>query len=216
MSSLAELWNKQEELDEELKPFIQRVEISEGNYFDALKHPLVFQVPYHTQMNALSNAQLKAKREAIEEARKEKNYSQMIGLYERPYRLMAFSGLSLLLKDKEYWDLLSSVWIDSENIWQNLNDWKFLLGSKRKFRSSFMSEEDRKFLAELPKDVTVYRGYQPGLNKEGLSYTLDKDRAKWFSKRFSKTGEVAVRTVKRNKIFAYLSSRNEQEIILLN
>jgi hypothetical protein len=79
-----------------------------------------------------------------------------------------------------------------------------------------MSAEDRKDFKKLPDTFKVYRGYIPGQNKGGYSYTLNKEKAKWFANRFDRNGKVVERTVNKDDVFAYLNGRNEQEIIILN
>lgn len=200
---------------EELLPELKRYSYKDDRIGFVIKHPLVFSIMHHEMMNAMMNESFRVKTKACEEALQKKDFAKYVFLHERPFRFEAFSAVASSMKDKEYWELLSEVWIDSENLWQNLPQWKKLLKSTRKGREHFMSAEERKFLKELPEVVTIYRGYQTGKNKGGLSYTWDEAKAKWFSTRLSKTGEVHVRTVKREKIFAYLDGRNESEIIVL-
>jgi hypothetical protein len=119
------------------------------------------------------------------------------------------------MKDEEFWEVLGEAWVDSENIWQNLSTWKMLLKSTRKGREHFMNEEERKMFEELPETLVVHRGFIPGKNKKGLSYTLDEKKAEWFAKRFHKEGEVSTLTIPKSKAFAYLTGRGESEIIMI-
>jgi hypothetical protein len=202
-------------INEDLHPDIVPFVYEDPRLGTTIKHPLVFSIMHHSSRNAWVNESYKVKTEACKEALKAKKFASYIFLHERPYRFDAFVRVMHLMKDKEYWELLADAWVDSENLWQNLPQWKKLLKSTRKGREFFMTPEEREFLKKLPDTVTVYRGYQPGKNKSGLSYTLDEKKAEWFANRFTKTGEVHVRTVKREKIFAYLNGRGESEIILL-
>jgi|SRR5579871_2317491 len=179
-----------------------------------IRHPLVYMVPHHEQLNAWANQMLREKRKQIELATKKHNWSQYIWLHERPYRLDAFQAIEPKLTDQEYWKLLGSVWIDSENIGHRFHVWLRLLKSKRPGREYFMDEEDRAEFAKLPEKLTIYRGYQPGKNAHGISYTLDKAKAEWFAKRFSQNGKVKTKTVAKSEIFAYLGGRNEREVIV--
>lgn len=209
--TIEEVFNTKEDLLPELLEYV----IDHPRLGKMIKHPLVFSMMHHDMMNAMMNEQFRAKTQACKEALEKGDFARYIFLHERPYRFEAFSSVAPRMKDKEYWELLSEAWIDSENLWQNLPQWKKLLKSTRKGREHFMTPEERKFLEELPEVATIYRGYEPGKNREGLSYTLDEDKAKWFSTRFSKTGKVHTRTIKRSKIFAYLAGRDESEIIVL-
>ena len=80
-----------------------------------------------------------------------------------------------------------------------------------------MYEDDLKVFRALPERFAVYRGYEKGKNFEGLSYTLDKDKAEWFSRRFCRAwkGRVRKRIVKKAGVFAYTDARNEKEVIIL-
>lgn len=210
------LWHKKEPLHKELRPYVSK----HPTLGKILRHPLVFHVPFVPAMNALANANLQHKKEYREKCRQEKNWSSYVFIHERPYRLQAFCEIMSDLTDREYWELLGSIWSDSENIWQYKDMWDLLLKSTRPEREYFMDEDERKFFSELPEEITVYRGCQVGRNEKGLSWTLDEKRAKWFSTRLlhkdeKDTAKVVKKTVKKADVFAYLSGRKEEEIILL-
>lgn len=187
--------------------------LENGTSFQMLRHPLLYSVPYSPSQNALINKRYELICKRLDKAKREKDYESYVFIYERPYRLNAFIEIESYLDDKEYWKLLSSLWVDSENIWQNIKTWKKLLKKKQVTKNFFMSEEDKSKFDKLPDLLTVYRGYRR--NKDGLSYTLDKEKAIWFSKRFHKEGNVLEVTIPKSKIFAYTNSRSEQEIIIL-
>jgi hypothetical protein len=80
-----------------------------------------------------------------------------------------------------------------------------------------MDEEELEFFKNLPDEITIYRGYRKRKNKKGLSWTLSKERAEWFSRRFARTdSEAAVvkRVVKKSQVLAYFNGRKEDEILL--
>ena len=105
--------------------------------------------------------------------------------HTRAFRLPAFCDTLMFLSNKEYWELLASVWTDSENIWQYKESWITLLSSPRR-------QPGRSALRTLPKQVTVYRGTSaPDGMGSGLSWTLDRDVALWFAKRFARSGRTA-------------------------
>ncbi len=210
MDDYIKILNTKEDLSDELKPYLTTV-----GSFEALRHPLVFCVPYFPQMNALMNKQFKHKKELLEKHLSEKEFGSYIFLHERPYRFDAFKKVEQNLSDKDYWELLSDIWTDSENIWQNLNEWKKLLKQRKETKHLFMSEADKEVFNSLPDKITIYRGCIPKQNEKGLSYTIDKEKAEWFSKRFHKNGKVIKKVVDKSEIFAYTNSRNEKEVILL-
>lgn len=209
IESLDSILSKKEPLNPELTPYLQT-----GPLGIALFHPLFYQIIYDETMNAFINHSFNQKKLAQLIARKTKAWGSYVFLYERPYRLQGFLEIRLALNDKEYWSLLGDVYTDSDNIWQNFDVWVKLLSSNRRFTKEFTGKEDRSFFNKLPEEMTIYRGYQRGKNKKGLSFTLSKDKAIWFSARYSKTGAVFELVVNKKQTFAYTNCRNEQEIIL--
>jgi hypothetical protein len=48
-----------------------------------------------------------------------------------------------------------------------------------------------------------------------LSWTLDKNQAKWFANRFEKDGVVLEKRISKKNIVAYFNGRNEEEVIVV-
>lgn len=212
MDELVNLMQRKEDLHPELRQHLCTI----PGVGACIKHPLLFSVPYFKELNALHNVQLEQRKKYLLKAIEKREWSEILGIHERPYRLHAFVTYVLdWVSDEDYWEALSWLWTDSENIWQHMTDWTYYLQSKRPHRGLFMDEDERKAFAAMPDILTVYRGYVPGQNKRGLSYTLDAKVAQWFSTRFSKRGKVHIRRVPKHKVFAYLAGRKEQEVILL-
>lgn len=213
-----EILNRKEDLHPDLKPYYR----GEDKSFPVLQSPLVYGVPYHPNMNAYYNEQYRVKKEAIDKAMEKKKWFEVIWLHERPYRFQAFQELDWggWLDDKTYWEMLGHIWGDSENIWQHKDEWHECLTSDRKYKRYFMEPEERKEFKGLPNYLTVYRGCVAGENEDGFSWTLNEEKAKWFSTRFLNRGEkhkgiVLQKQIRKTDAFAYLTGRNEFEIILL-
>lgn len=201
-----------EDLDPDLEPWLE-----EATFGTCLKHPLVYQVPHYN--NGMANKALYAKRELCDQAVAESDWHGYVFLHERPYRFEAMKTLEReghLDDDQEArWLLARNVWIDSENVWQHYDEWTLLFeDTGARF---MMTEDEEAALAALPETVTIYRGATCDLNEDGLSWTLDHDRALWFAQRFHDDDEkVVIRTtIPREKIIAYFTSRSEDEIIAL-
>jgi hypothetical protein len=47
-----------------------------------------------------------------------------------------------------------------------------------------MSAKERKELKQLPDEITIYRGISEGRTAKGMSWTLDREMAIRFAKRF--------------------------------
>src|SRR6478736_3433688 len=114
---------------EKLHPDLQTYLEERGPLGRMIRHPLLYEIVYMPQMNAVLNARYLAKKKATTEAFDKKDWSHYIILYERPYRLVPFMNSMKLMTDQEYWHNLGRVWSDSENIWQNIKVWKKLMAS---------------------------------------------------------------------------------------
>ena len=214
--SVADLLGKQEELDPELAEFMEY-----GRFGQSIKHPLVYSIIHHDMLNARCNAVLRAKREALKEAEAEGKWSTYIWLHERPWRLHAFSEIQEEMDEADYWRVLGEVWTDSENIWQNEDEWRtYLDPADRNCREMFiMNEDDRAMLDMLPDRIKVHRGFTVDGRENGLSWTTDSIRAKWFARRFAvdedECPRVATGWVSKADVIAHFNNRNESEIVVL-
>jgi len=218
---LMDMLTRKEELDDELKPWI----VEGGMFGTCLKHPLVFVIGMDPSRGAHANYLLRHKKAALDKAVADKDWDSYIWLHERAYRIDAFRDISWQLDGDEYWELLGQVWTDSENIWQNRDEWREMLEADEHGREA-MSSPDVQSVFTLPPEkgglldeTVIYRGYRhddDGL--DGFSWTLDKARAKWFARRLAHKGEaayVAEGRVNREHVIAYITARDEQEIVVL-
>jgi hypothetical protein len=210
--------SQQEKLLQHLMEIIEPLHPDLIPYFEAdgalgaqVRHPLVYQVPLWS--NGSANAYYLQKKKDLEKAIAEKNFNRIIYLHERPYRLQAFIQIAPQLSDTKYWSILSGIWTDTENQWQNLEQWKELLSANRSSRHYLMDESEVQLLNSLPEFVKIYRGCVKGLNENGLSWTLDKAKAKFFANRFSKEGIILEREIPKSEIIAVFLGRGESEVI---
>lgn len=211
MDSFQELLNKKEPLRKELMKYK-----GELKGMPVVRHPLVYSVPHDESFNALLNKRYELIKAECEKALAKKDYGKYIFWHERPYRLDAFMEKMNFLTDRKYWKILGEIWVDSENIWQNLPKWKKLLKAERSSKYLFMEGDDYKMFKTLPERITAYRGYVPNQNENEISYTLEKENAEWFAKRYwKKNGQIKELSVPKEKIFAYINTRTEKEVIII-
>lgn len=201
--------SRKEELHPELRRYVETTSMG----MKAIKHPLLIQLFYTPELNALYNEQYKYKCQYVEEKLVKCDYSSYIWLHERPYRLEKFIEISHDLSDDQYWELLGAIWEDSENLWQYKTLPKMLLKSARPGREKMMSEKDREIFSALPENFTVYRGHQ-GKNRKGFSWSLSYFKARWFAERWSQGGKVDRANVNKKDVFALLTGRGEFEIVV--
>jgi hypothetical protein len=119
------------------------------------------------------------------------------------------------------WTTAENVYLDRDR-WTSLWEWESARPDL--LQTKLMTSDERAALISLPADVTVYRGYGDrdtiGALPAwwGISWTLDRQRALWFARRFAvlhSAGRIATATIKRQAIIALLHDRNETEVILV-
>ena len=197
--------------DRELHPDLAAYLWDSDSGMRFLKHPLMTEL--YTGMDGMLNDRYLDKLDGIKEAEKEGRYSLIISIiYARPYRLDALLKYADKLSDHEYWETAGDVWTDSENIWENREEWLDVLSSARPGREAFMSEEERAAFEALPETITIYRGTAYP-DESGFSWTLNRATARWFADRFGHGGEVLTETIPRDAAFAFLTGRGEEEIV---
>jgi len=191
-------------------------EDGDGDRFPMLRHPLIYAVPYFEGNEEMYNDQYLAKKEYVDRLYEECEYHSYIYSHERPYRLLAFNKICDFLEDRQYWELMSSVWSDSENIWAYQKCWEeLIISGDRTEESYFMDEMERDFYKKLPDSFEIFRGFNGMGSEFGLSWTLNRSKAEWFARRFNSEGAMLASTlIEKKETFAYLSGRNEDEIII--
>lgn len=119
------------------------------------------------------------------------------------------------LEDFSYYYALAWQMVEHPGI---NNDLSYLLGL---FRSAdpkvMMDEEEYEVWSNLPDEVILYRGIAKSGNRQGLSWTLSKEKARWFKERYEKTRErgiLLMAKVPKKYCVCFFNRRNEEEIIL--
>jgi len=212
---LMELMNRDEPLNPELMPWVQDV----PKLGRMLNNPLVQELFINEKKAAFVNYRYIQKKEAVEKALKDGDVSSYIWLHERPYRLQAlieFYNEAEHIDWPKYWKAVGDVWIDSENIWQNKEEWESIWGASGD-KAKAMDAAERKKLKSLKFPLTIYRGYSSTGEIDGLSWTLSKDKAIWFAKRLlSKNHKAHLATAtlhNRSDVDALFTRRGEDEIV---
>jgi len=208
-------WHELMQTEEDLLPELQDY-YEEGGNFPMVRHPLVFSVPHSPQQNAMLNEQYRVKLASVEKAFCDNNFGTYIALHERAYRLDAFKTFieNSVVGNKEYWSTLADIYTDSENIYQNYDEWVELLSCDREFKRCLMNEDELETLYELPEKILVFRGYKYGDTSKWLSWSIDYGTAKFFADRFVADGHLASGYVDKNDVIAYFNARDEDEILV--
>ena len=156
------------------------------------------------------------------EMRKQINESdsadRIFSLLTKPYRLVFLKYAEPYLSQKDFSEILSDMWIQTE---APHNDPNFstnkLIGLFKKADPACLMETDEyERFKEFENMITVYRGVTPhnADNLKGLSWTLNPETAEWFANRFDEDGTVYEAQIDKSHIYAYFSRRNESEVIV--
>ena len=218
INHLQELLSKQEELHEELKPYLQEAQ----GLGPCLRSPLVYGIPYSEQLNAMYNEQYIAKCQYRDKAFQEGDWGSYIFIHEKPYRVEVLYELerdhSDKISDKDFWKNLGEIWTNIENMWQMEDHLRMLLEMAeyhgRDDQDCMMDEVELKLLNDLPEKFVVYRGHQ-GINDLGLSWTLSPWRAQWFANRWKTDPEVSRAVIRKEHIVGIFLGRSEMEVGVL-
>jgi hypothetical protein len=202
-SFYVELSNRLEPLGSELEEYLVGSQ---------LRHPWVFDTVDRSRA-ARANQVYRSKRARWHEALKQRDWLTFVTVYERPHRLEGFYYIAEECTHEEYWDSLGFVWMDSENIWRNIETWQELWNSERPGKASSMNEQEREVLASLPQELAIYRGFTEG-RVEGMSWTLDRDVAVRFVQRFGGTAAVAMARARKDDVHAFFDDRQEREVVI--
>ncbi len=115
MRRMMDLLNKKEDLHPDLVPHLRH----DGPLGQMIHHPLVINIVHTDAENARVNASYLAKKQAVDAAMAEKKWQSYIWMHERPYRFDALMDAIRAggFDDPEtFWDTVSGIWSDSENI----------------------------------------------------------------------------------------------------
>ena len=154
------------------------------------------------------------------------NYENYIWLHGQRDRLSAFVQINKLLDNKTYWSLLGRIWRTADVHFSELGLWRDILEDpERGYNECFMVVPDRKFFSltpskgGLPPVFTVFRGFGVAGGEDGFSWTMDRDVACGFARRFrhsDNTGPgVATGTISRRDVIGYMHKEGEREIVCL-
>jgi len=148
----------------------------------------------------------------------ENKWRQVVFGHEQLFYDQAFRKYLKHFDDKSYWETLSIIWTQQEQLWPDRKWFLQLFQAKRPKREHLMSAAERGTLAKLPVDFPIYRGFI-GKRGEGLSWSLSRKKAEWFARRFSVMTELGqprlmLGVIKKKDVLAYFNARKEKEIVV--
>lgn len=202
---------------EPLNPILEPYIYTTKSGITMLNHPLVQSIFHVPAMNGVVNRQYSQKMKILAEVINKRDWDSYVFLHERPYRSRALRGIMHKVPPDQYWPLVRSVWIDTENLWQWGSLKRTLLLAKKPLRDLLMNDAEREMLRGMD-EVTplIFRGFSPPGRSRGWSWTFDRDKAEWFARRYADEGtaRVAIGEVDTKDIIAYFEGRNEWEVVV--
>jgi hypothetical protein len=208
-----------EPLHRDLVPWVE-----EGEWGPMLRHPLVYSVPLILPGQA--NQSYLRKRELIQKAQDEGDWATVIWMHERPYRLKALIDYCTghhddeegepipLCGQPEFWQLAADVWVDSENIEQNVTEWRALFtgclheDGPGECPLWLGTDEETAAFKALPNPIRAWRGGSVG----DWSWTTRPEIAAFFSRRSGLP--VRETLIPKEECFGYLTRRSEDELLV--
>lgn len=145
---------------------------------------------------------------------------QVYAFMRKSYRLTFLKYIEPYLSKKDMAELLADAWVSSENPNQDVNVSIPMLTKwfRKADKRSLMVSEDYKVYTDLEPEFVVYRGVAVGRNPDGLSWTMNYDKAEWFANRFTSHGQEAgyvfKAIAKKEDVLAYFNTRGEEEIVI--
>lgn len=185
-----------------------------------LHHPLVVSILNPPGMFGHINRLYEQRKKALAEYRAEKNWGMYVFTHERAYRTDALRELieeGVVSLDKAaVWEVISTVWTDSENVDDYDEFWSEIWGHWNSARA--MEPKEKKALAALPDMIPVWHGLERDDESTlGFSWTTNEATGLWFARRFAsqhkRRAYIAKGLVSKQDVKAYLLGRNEFEII---
>lgn len=133
---------------------------------------------------------------------------QLYILLNKPYRLAFLKHTAEYMSQDDLSEILADVRTSTEspNLDPNLNKRKLVSLFKSANPDMLMTEEKLEVFNSLDDEITIYRGVTSynADNVKALSWTLDYDKAKWFSKRFGEAGTPYMKHRLKRRIYLHI------------
>ncbi len=143
---------------------------------------------------------------------------QIYMMVNPPYGLTFLKYAEPYLSQEDYTHILGSAWVmcEAPHNDPNLGVSKLIAMFQKADPALLMDEGEYTTYLAMEDTVTVYRGVTPhnAKNIRALSWTTNRETAEWFAHRLGEEGTVYEAQIDKAHIFAYLSDRNEAEVIL--
>jgi hypothetical protein len=218
---------KKEVLDPDLIPHLSRGQ--KGGYI--VRHPLYWSSiignPFEeTEHNYIENQKFRNQKSDCDELLKTKKYVEFIYSVPEPTQIQWFyklyKDIYRKLGENRYYSLLGEVLIDVEFHYLIKKIYSELIyyGSNPQ---KMMDINEMKLFKKLPYRIQIFRGVSSdteivlsNMNEFiGNSWTIDKEKSIWFSKRVDRKYKYILSTeISKNQVLSYFNRSSEGEILV--
>ena len=148
-----------------------------------------------------------------------KDVLDILMIVRAPWRLTWLKYAKEEMSIEDFSVCLSEAWVTEEcpNGDANVSVRTSISWFKKANKRCLMNEDEYEMWENLPEEVLIYRGVSNGGTPLGLSWTTNKEKAKWFQHRFDKSNSCGIlqkARVNKKFILAYFDSRGEEELIV--
>lgn len=163
----------------------------EENYFEQMKIAHIIQT----------------RKSYIEKALKMKDFSKILFLMEKPYRLEVYKRIFEAIPNEDKYKIFIDLYVNAEYGFNNIS--KIFLNEILKYKPKID-------LSDLDDEIVIYRGegLKSTKKENALSWTTDIKVAKFFANRFNSNGKIYKGKVKKENIIDFLRDRSESEILV--
>ena len=216
------LYEKYEPLRRDLRKYVIPFEGSlASSIYGMFNHPWFIGEVYSLDHCAYIHHMMDQQQHTLVQLNKRRRLREVVMAHVGPYRLQTLAAYTPSMTDRVFWKTLADVWTDSENLWQDKRVIRRLLSNPRPCREEMMTAEERRALKRMPATLTIYRGFNGKGTWRGWSWTISKEKGEWFARRPERPRAnspsdptLVEATVKKADVIAYITARNESEIVV--
>lgn len=147
------------------------------------------------------------------------SWDSILLMIRKPYRLAYFKYVNTFLSSKDFAEMLITCWLEADFVSNDVNVSKeevisWFMKADKKY---LMNNDEQQILKEMPDHVKIYRGVGEAKYKNGFSWTLNLEIAKFFAKRFAGAGKktyIYECIIDKGEILCYTDARGEAEVIV--
>lgn len=156
----------------------------------------------------------------------DEDWDSIYALLHKSARLMWLEENKDEFTDEQaYYEFLKDAYVDAEFPMSGFDSYEDLLIMFYHFDNPqlMMDKEEKAYFDKLPNTIKIYRGLNIKEGEEldneniGLSFSLDKEQAIWFAKRFNVQGNTPTlieAEVDKENIMAIILNRGEEEVLV--